>query len=66
MSGIRVFSRNASVVFNEKSEFFSKKSPIVTKTFTFQENLHFDMLKRVFPVEVVSGCTFNCRASGII
>ena len=49
MLGIWVFSKNVNVVFIEKSEFFSKKPPFVTKTFSFQENLHFDKLKRVFP-----------------
>ena len=42
MSGILVFSKNANVVFIEKSEFFSKKPLFVTKTFSFRENLHFN------------------------
>ena len=37
------------VVFTEKGEFFSKKPLFVTKTFSFQENLNFNKLKRVFP-----------------
>ena len=49
MSGIRVFSKNANVVFIEKSEFFFYKAPVCYKIFSFQENLHFDDLKRVFP-----------------
>ena len=44
------FSKNANVVFIQKSEFFSsRKSPFVTKTFSFRENLHFNDLKCVFP-----------------
>ena len=50
MSGIEVFSKNANVVFIEKSEFFFSKKPLfLTKAFSFQENLNFDNLKRVFP-----------------
>ena len=37
-----------NVVFIEKSDFFSKKPPFVTKTFSFGENLHFNKSKRVF------------------
>ena len=59
MSGILVFSKNANVVFIEKSEFFSKKPPFVTKTFSFRENLHFDNLNHVFP----AFCTI-CMTNG--
>ena len=47
--GFVFFSKIANKVFIEKSKFFSKKPPFVTKTFCCQENLNFDYLKRVFP-----------------
>ena len=41
------FFKNANVVFIEKSEFFFYKPPVSYKIFNFQENLHYDDLKRV-------------------
>ena len=46
MFGILV--RNENVGFIKKSEEV-KKPPFDTKTFSFQESLHFHKLKRVFP-----------------
>ena len=40
--GFEFFSKNANVVFIDKSEFFSKRPMFVTKSFSFRENLHFN------------------------
>ena len=60
-SGSEFFFKNVNVVFIEKSDFFSKKPPFVTKTFSFQENLHLiSNLKRVFPA-FCAICMTNVR-----
>ena len=56
--GFVFFSKIANKVFIEKSKFFSKKPPFVTKTFSFWENLRFSNLRRVFPA-FCTICTYD-------